>query len=170
MTRVTIQTQTTGLPIGRAILGGLIGSVAMAMWAMAVAGAMGMGFWTPIQLIAATWYGPAAMMHLSGGVILAGLMTHMMMGALLGIILAIAFRVLPGLAPGRARLLGGVVYGLVVWVLMQFVILKVVDPIMASHMTPWAFALGHMMFGIVAAAFLLRQPAAHESLRTVKAS
>ncbi|MGC8488123.1 MAG: hypothetical protein ACP5QO_07865 [Clostridia bacterium] len=168
---MAVRAQTNkGFPVGRAILGGLIGSVVMAMWAMMVAGATGMGFWAPVQLIAATWYGPAAMMHLTGGVIIAGLMTHMMMGAMLGIILAIAFQVIPAFAPGRVRLVWGIVYGLVVWIVMQFAILKAVDPMMASKMTPWAFAMGHMMFGLVAAAFLLTRPTVEAVARSVRAS
>ena len=157
--------ESTGFPIGRAILGGVVGSVVMAMWAMMIAAGMGMGAWAPVQLIAIVWYGPAAMMHLSGGVIVAGLVTHMMMGAMLGIILALAFRIISAIASGRARLVWGIGYGIIVWILSQFVILPGVDPMMASHMPPWAFAMGHMMFGLVAAAFLLTHPVAQSAAR-----
>ena len=146
-------------PLGRAIVGGVIGAVIMAMWAMMVAAVSGVGLWAPVQLIAVVWYGPAAMMHVQAGVVFAGLMTHMMMGAMLGTGLAVLFRVVPQMAASGARLLWGVGYGLIVWLVSQFVALPLVDPTMASHMAPWAFALGHMMFGLVAAAFLARAAA-----------
>lgn len=162
------QPKAEAFPLARAIVGGVIGAVIMAMWAMMVAAAIGMGIWAPVQLIAIVWYGPAAMMHLQAGVIFAGLMTHMMMGAMLGIGLAVLFHVVPQIAPGRARLLWGVGYGLAVWLVSQFVALPLVDPMMASHMAPWAFALGHMMFGLVAAAFLLGRATAPGIARTTR--
>lgn len=121
---------------------------------MIIALLQGMGAWTPVQLITVTWYGPAAMMHATVGVIMAGLITHMMMGAVLGVIFAMALRVL-GLPSGAVRLAWGVLFGLIVWVVNQFLLLAIVDPMMASHMTPWAFAMGHAVFGLVLAAFLL---------------
>ncbi|WP_053960881.1 hypothetical protein [Sulfobacillus thermosulfidooxidans] len=137
----------------RGILGGIVGAVVMAMWAMMVSAFSGMGFWAPVQLIAAVWLGASAM-HLSFGVIILGLMTHMMMGMVLGVVLAVLFRIL-GIPGGMGRLVWGMVYGLVIWVINQFAVLPLIDPLMASHMPPWAFAIAHMMFGIVAAAFLL---------------
>ncbi len=94
------------------------------------------------------------MMHATVGVILIGLMTHMMMGAMLGVVLAGGFAVFR-IPTGSSRLLWGIGYAVVVWIVNQYAILPIVDPLMASHMPPWAFALGHMMFGVVAAAFLL---------------
>lgn len=155
---VQSQSGDAAFPIGRAILGGVAGSVVMAMWAMMVAAISGMGFWAPVQLIAAVWLGSSALMHLSATVILVGLMTHMMMGAILGLVLASIFQVVRT-GPGPVRLVWGMVYSLVVWVLSQYVILPAIDPMMASHMPPWAFALGHLMFGVVTAAFLLYRPA-----------
>lgn len=130
----------------------------MALWAMMIAQVSGMGLWVPVQLIAAVWCGPPAMMHLSAGVVLAGLMTHMMMGAMLGLVLAGLFQVLrTGVGP--TRLWWGMGYGLVVWLLSQFVLLPVANPMVASHRPPWAFALRHLMFGVVTAVFLLSRPA-----------
>lgn len=145
--------------MGRAIVGGVVGAVVMAMWAMIMAAVSGMGFWRPVQLIAAAWLGPSAVMHATGGVIVTGLMTHMMMGAVLGSLLAVMLRVLH-IKAGSSRLVWGMIYGLVVWVVNQFVILPSVDPLLASHMTPWAFALGHVMFGLVTAGFVLGTPRA----------
>lgn len=154
-------TQSNAFPLGRAIVGGLIGSIVMAMWAMMVSLFSGMGFWTPVQLIAATWMGSQAMMHVTVGVILTGLMTHMMMGIMLGIVLAGAFAVFR-IPTGSSRLLWGIGYAIVVWIVNQYAVLPIVDPLMASHMPPWAFALAHMMFGVVAAAFLLHSSVANQ--------
>lgn len=125
----------------------------MAMWAMVVAMVTGMGFWRPVQLIAAAWLGPQAMMNASVSVILVGLMTHMMVGALLGTMGLVILRMVR-IPVGPVRLVWGMLFGLVVWIINQFVILPVVDPMLATHMTPWAFAVGHLMFGVVLAAFL----------------
>ncbi|WP_051351175.1 hypothetical protein [Sulfobacillus thermosulfidooxidans] len=138
---------------GRGILGGIVGAMVMAMWAMMVSALSGMGLWAPVQLIAAVWFGASAM-HLSIGIIIVGIMTHMMMGMVLGVILAILFRFLV-IPRGMGRLVWGMVYGLVIWVINQFAVLPLIDPLMASHMPPWAFAIAHMMFGVVSAAFLL---------------
>ncbi len=135
--------------------GGIVGAIAMAMWAMMIALLSGMGIWTPVQLIAATWFGPAAMMHATVGVIMVGLITHMMMGAVLGVIFVMVLGMLR-ISAGPARLAWGVLFGLIVWVVNQFVLLPIVDPMMASHMAPWAFAMGHAVFGLVLAAFVLR--------------
>jgi len=151
---MTTTQKSAVFPIGQAILGGLVGSIVMAMWAMMVSLFSGMGFWTPVQLIAATWMGSQAMMHVTTSVILTGLMTHMMMGAMLGIVLAGAFAIFR-IPTGPARLLWGMGYAIVVWIVNQYAVLPIIDPMMASHMPPWAFAIGHVMFGVVAAAFIL---------------
>lgn len=155
MTVTTVPAVRT-YPVGRAVVGGLVGAAVMAMWAMIVAALMGMGLWAPVQLIAAAWLGTAAMMHVTVGVILVGLMTHMMMGVVLALILVEAFQLLR-IGFGPVRLLWGMLYGLIVWVVSQFVILPAIDPMMATHMAPWAFAVAHIMFGLVAAAFVLRR-------------
>lgn len=139
---------------GWAILGGLVGAVVMAMWAMIAAALQGMSVWAPVQLIATLALGASAAMHASAGVIMTGLVLHMMTGAVLGLALAGVLFVLR-VRPGGARLIWGMAFGLVVWVVNQFVVLRAVDPLIASHMTWWAFGLGHLMFGVVAAAFLL---------------
>ena len=86
----------------------------MAIWAMMVSLISGMGFWAPVQLIAATWFGPQAMRHMTVRIIVVGLITHMMVGAMLGLVLAglfAAFRI----RSGPSRLLWGIgcaiVYG-----------------------------------------------------------
>jgi hypothetical protein len=129
----------------------------MAMWAMIVAGVMGMSIWFPVQLIAAFWYGPRAITQVCAQVIGVGLMTHMMVGAMLGLILAGGFQLFP-IRPGWWRVLVGVGFGMVVWLVSQYLVLPAVDPLMALHMTAWTFAVGHMIFGIIAALFLLTQP------------
>ncbi len=142
------------VPVGASHCRGVIGA------------ASGMGLWAPVQLIAIVWYGPAAMMHLQAGGVFAGLMTHMMMGAMLGIGLAVLFRVVPQMAASGARLRWGAGYGLVLWLVSHFMALPLVDPMMPSHKAPWAFALGHMMFGPVAAAFLVGAAASHAARTT----
>ncbi|PSR25120.1 MAG: hypothetical protein C7B46_20775 [Sulfobacillus benefaciens] len=137
-----------------AILGGVIGSMVMAIWAMMVSLISGKGFWVPVQLIAATWFGPQAMMHMTVRIIVVGLITHMMVGAMFGLVLAglfVAFRI----RSGPSRLLWGIGCAIGIWIVNQYAILPTIDPMMATHMSPWAFALGHRMFGVNTATFFL---------------
>jgi uncharacterized membrane protein YagU involved in acid resistance len=137
--------RTTHLSVER-MLEGLVGA------AMMVATLLRRGLWAPVQLIAAAGLGAAAMMQVRAGGILVGLMTHMMRGVVLALIVVDAFQLLrPGFGPMR------LLYGLIAGVVSQFVILPVIDPMMATHMAPWAFAVAHIMFGLVAAAFVLRR-------------
>lgn len=146
-------------PITRAVGGGLIGSAVMAMWAMVVSAGSGMGFWTPAQLIAAVWVGSSAMAHVAAGIVVVGMMTHMMMGIILAIIMAAGFQIFR-IAAGPTRLAWGAGYAIIVWMVNQFAVLPAIDPVMASQMPAWAFAIGHMLFGVTAAAFLLNRPPA----------
>ncbi len=142
----------------RAALAGLAGAVVMAMWAMMAAAVMGRSLFAPVQLIAAVWYGPAAM-HLTAHVLLAGLATHMMVGIVLGMMLALAFAV-GRIVPGPVRLAWGMGFGLAAWLVSQFAVLPALDPLMAQNMAIGVFALGHVMFGVVTAWMLLRTPGA----------
>jgi hypothetical protein len=131
-------------------LGGMAGGAMMAMWSMLVLWLTGVGFWTPLNLIAHTlWRGAPLGATFSWGGLVLGMVVHMMMAALLGMVFAVLASRLPA---GRAAVLGaGMVYGVVVWLLAQYVIWPLVDAAAAQAFTPWVFAVGHVLYGMVTA-------------------
>lgn len=139
-------------------LAGLVGGVVMAMWSMVVLAATRAGFWTPVNLIAHTiWRGAPTDGSFRVGALLLGLMVHMVMSVAFGVVLATLATRLAGTLP--ALLAAGMTFGLVLWLVNQYVIWPAIDETAAQAFTPWVFAIGHLMFGLVAAVLLGRQPA-----------
>jgi uncharacterized membrane protein YagU involved in acid resistance len=104
----------------------------------------------PLNLIAHTlWRGAPLGATFSWGALVLGMVVHMMMATLLGMVFAVAAgRYLTS----RTSLLGaGMVYGVVVWLLMQYVIWPLVDDAAAQAFTAWVFAVGHLLYGVVTA-------------------
>jgi hypothetical protein len=141
-----------GIVLG-GIISGVIAGIVMAMFAMGYAAMMGMGLLTPLRLIGATLFGVDAL--IGGGIVLmASLIIHMMVSAVLGIIFA---ALLPRTAgAGKAAILG-VVYGIVVWAVNTYITLPIVNPTMSARIPimAGAFWFEHVLFG----AFLGTAPA-----------
>lgn len=151
---------TRSLPALGAV-GGLLGGMVMAMWSMIVMWLIGVGFWTPINLMAHTfWEGAPTDATFSAGALVLGAVVHMMMSIILGLVLGLlASWTEPG--PG-VLLAGGMAFGIMLWLFNQFGVWPLIDEIAAEAFTPWVFAVGHLMFGLVAAGALLpalRSPA-----------
>ncbi len=96
----------------------------------------------------------------SGGALVLGAVIHMMMSIVMGLVLAL---LVYGAKPGPAVLLvGGMMYGIGLWLFNHYAIWTAIDEIAAEAFTPWVFAVGHLMYGVVAAGALLpalRSPA-----------
>jgi hypothetical protein len=138
-------------------LAGLLGGVVMAMWSMVVLAATGVGFWASVNLIAHTvWRGAPTDGSFSIAALLLGLMVHMGMSVVFGVILATLVGRLAGTLPA---VVAGMTFGLVLWLVNQYVIWPAIDETTAQAFTPWVLAVGHLMFGLVAAALITRQPA-----------
>lgn len=148
---------TRSLPALGAV-GGLVAGMVMAMWSMIVMWLTGEGFWVPLNLIAHTfWEGAPTDATFSAAAMILGAVVHMMMSIILGLALALlAHWTKPG--PG-VLLAGGMVFGIVVWLVNQYAVWPAIDMIAAEQFTPWVFAVGHLMYGLVAAGALL--PAQH---------
>lgn len=157
---------TGGLGVG--ILAGLLGAVAMGIYAMvAHLTYKGAGFFTPLYHIAATFTDPKSMevsmreamagrdFYFEAGPAMLGLAVHMMTGAAWGALFGVV-------ALGLARLgavVAGVVYGAVVFLVMSFVVLPVAADLFdggppisdMAEMSGWGtFAIEHLIFGLVA--------------------
>ncbi len=129
------------------IVAGVGGGVLMGIWLMLVTAAGGMGFLAPLKLIAATFYGQNAMT--GGGVVaLAGLVLHVIVSLVFGVIFAVLIiRAAPAIGPSWGS---AILYGAVTWALMTFVVLPVVDPLMRSTVAtmPLAWFAAHILYGV----------------------
>ncbi|WP_419993523.1 hypothetical protein [Streptomyces boninensis] len=138
------------MAIRSGVIGGILGGLAMAAWAMVLLGLTGSGWLTPLNLIAHTWWRDAP---LDGAVslpaILIGLVTHVLVAMFFGILIAtLAFRFT------RARSLviaAGTLMASGIWIVMQFGIWHAIDPVAAAGFTPWIMATAHLLFGMMAA-------------------
>lgn len=132
-------------------IGGLLGGVVMAMWSMIVLAIIGEGFWTPVNLIAHTiWSGAPLDGAFSWGALLLGLAVHMMVSIGLGVAFAVAAQFAGRLAGSRTMVLGGgMVFGIAVWLVNQYLIWPALDSAASDAFTPWVFAIAHLMYGAV---------------------
>lgn len=142
----------------RTIVAGLIASIAMGMIEMVYEAVAGDGFWSPITYIGATVLRglqslqPPVGFHFWGVVL--GLMGHMMNSVILTWIFTslIARRI----GARGALLVTGAIYGLVVFFVMWYVVVPVVDAVMLN-LNATVFALAHVVWGAVLAALLAAQ-------------
>ena len=163
------QVTRTGRIAATGALAGMAGAAAMAMYAMVVAGAVKhTGYLTPLYHIASSFVGGSAMMHsmasamtgsgfyFGAGPALLGLVVHMMMGAMTGMIFAIAITRRP--VPSALILAAGAAFGMLVLVVNSFVVLPIAAKVFGggepiAHMgrvVGWThFAVEHLIYGMV---------------------
>ncbi len=138
--------------IGAGTGAGIIGGIVMAAFAMMYAGAMGMGFWTPLRLIAASTNGVDALIG-GGGILLWGLMIHMVTAAVWGVIFAV---VLPRRTSAGAGFGWGIGFGIVVWAVMTFIGLPLVNSTMQARISlmQGSWFIEHLLYGAVTGALI----------------
>jgi hypothetical protein len=152
-------------PISAGIWGGLSGSVAIAVLAIAYGLASQNSIWYPINLLAAGFF-PASMsastaqldaFHLD--VLLVAIPIHLITSLLVGLLYGAMLPMLPR----RPILLGGIIAPLM-WTGLIHGILGVVDPAL-NHRIQWVwFVISQMGFGIVAGIVVSRT----EKIRTTQ--
>jgi uncharacterized membrane protein YagU involved in acid resistance len=144
-------------------LPGLIGGLVFAMWAMVV-GLFTSTLWAPPQGIAQSIGIGTAGHNFQLVPLLVGLMGHMMNSIVLGVIFVAIARAIR--VQGIAAVVGGMVYGAIVYVAMFWVVLRgVLSSTSASFLSAnpeWSWIAGHLMFGVVLGAI-----AAYGPLRTL---
>ncbi|HWA87132.1 MAG TPA: hypothetical protein VG710_12965 [Opitutus sp.] len=125
-------------------ISGCIGGIAMALFAMIRSSHAGLGFWLPMQQIAATFYGVEALL---GGPVstFIGSVAHLIVASLIG---ALSASILVR-ARGAAAIWLGLSVGVIAWFVMTFLVLPWADQAMRERITliaGWWFA-DHLVFG-----------------------
>jgi hypothetical protein len=133
-----------GVPVG------IVAGVVMAVWSMIALWLTGSGFWTPLNLIAHTFYRSAPLnATFSAPATVIGLAVHITVASVFGTAIAAIAQRLPG---ARSLVIaGGIVFTAVVWPVMQYGIWYQIDESAAEGFTDWVFAVAHLIFGLVAA-------------------
>lgn len=130
-------------------ISGIIAGLVMAVVLMIHSQFIGNGFFTPVLAIAGTFFGVSA---LAGGfgTVLTGLILHVIVSAVLGIIFAMIVN--PETSSGYA-FFGGLVFGIAVWAVMTYLVLPWANPVMRSEvlMHPGMWAFCHLVYGGVLA-------------------
>jgi hypothetical protein len=125
-------------------LSGLFAAVVMALFLMLFASREG-DMWQPIKMVAATVLGERAIQGSGFQAIpvFLGMGIHLTMGVILGVFFAwLGGYLTMGVAMGW-----GLIFGLAVWVIMQFGLLPVLNPWMATLPTA-SLAISHALFGL----------------------
>jgi hypothetical protein len=142
--------------IGKAALSGLVGGAVMATYLTVVMGLTGRGFFTPINLVAATL--PPFRPVISGFLPMAavsGLLGHAAISALWGIALGfVSRRLFPNLFRGAwSQVSAGLALGFFAWAVTGLRIGPDIDP--ALRMLPASHAfIAHLCFGLATATVL----------------
>jgi uncharacterized OsmC-like protein len=133
-----------------AAIGGVLGGVMMAVWLMFILWLTGIGFWTLLNLITNTfWRSVPLDAKFNLWAVIIGLVAHVVVSFIFGSLIALAAWLLPG---SRSLIIAsGALFGPVIWVVMQYGIWRAVDPAAAQIITPWVFAVAHLIFGVLAA-------------------
>lgn len=127
------------------IVSGLIAGLVMALVMMGHSSSAGMGFWTPMKSIAATWMGVNALVGGFWTVVL-GLASHFVCAAFWGAIFSSLIWRREAVA---AAFWEGLVYGVAVWLIMTYIGLPIFDQTMMPRvgMMPGWWFYDHLIYG-----------------------
>ena len=119
---------------GRAVIGGLVGTVVMTLVGLFVAPMMGIPKMNPAAMLAGQM----------GGNVAAGWVAHFMIGTVLAVIYAFVAPRIPG-----APWLRGAIYGIAPWLLMQLAVIPMMGmPVFSgSIVLAMGSLVGHLVYG-----------------------
>ncbi len=136
------------MSIQRVVLAGLIASLVLAMLEMLYGAITGIGFWSPVVFITATivrsLQSVGTPVEFQPVPVLLGLMGHMMNSVILAFVFS--WLIAPRLGSVTALAVGGAAYGLLVFVVMWFGVVPLVDPVMLQ-LNALVFVISHVMWG-----------------------
>jgi hypothetical protein len=126
------------------VVAGLIAGLVMAVAAMFFALLMGQEIWTPLKMVGITIVDDAwiAQTGFYATPVLTGLILYLVFGGVFGAIFSyFGGRLSVASAAGR-----GIIYGLALWVFMQFILLPIANPTLADTAV-FPFALSFVIYG-----------------------
>jgi hypothetical protein len=128
------------------IAAGTAGGLLMGLWAMAHAALEGFGVLFPLQLIAATFDGPAALVG-GLGAAAAGLCLHLLVSVAVGVLFA---AIVDRDATFGVALVGGTALALTALMVLTFAVVPLVNPTMQPRIgaTPGSWFVQHLIFGV----------------------
>ncbi len=141
-----MEKRTSGLS-SQTLAIGIIAGMVYGMMEMVIEAIIGHGFWSPLRYIASVFtLGQDTDPSFSLIPVFIGLMGHMMNSVIFGLIFALW---ISQIISGRFGLaLTGMAYAAVIFFLMWFLILPVIDPAM-KLVNGVGFLLSHLMYGLV---------------------
>lgn len=146
MARTKIRTthDTKRSVVGPGIGAGIVAAIVMGLFAMIVAAVRGAGFWAPMQLIGALYMGADIAQYEFWSAVL-GIGTHLVVGAVFGVVFAALMRRVT--SPG-VQIAAGLAYGAIVFLVMTYLVLPWANPVMFSAIDAGWFFLYHLAFGL----------------------
>lgn len=129
------------------IIAGLIAGAIMAAIAMMLMPTVGRTMLAPVKLMAGLFEGEAAVDGGMGTVLL-GAMIHMVMSAVFGLIGGLIAQAAGWTSLGTL-IVAGIIWAIILFLVNQYITLRIVDPVMAARMPPPAFLASHIGYGVV---------------------
>lgn len=144
------------LTVRQGVLAGLLATLAMAAVVMLASGATNHGLWTPVNAPGAFVTGANSVPgEFAGGLSIAGMITMLALGALLGALYATAQE--PVDSPSVMAI--ALYYGFFVWFVATFIVMLWLNPPVQQVWRQWYILAGHLAFGaVLGAAAVLRNP------------
>ncbi len=159
-TMETRQRADTGWWAKQGAIGGIIAGLVFAMFEMVMAALLNGAFFGPLRMIGAIVLGREALQpsYPLLTAIVVGLVVHMMLSAIYGIVFALIVAAVPALASSPAALIAAAsVYGLVLWLVNFYVVAPLADWVWFTQSNPVVQFIAHtVMFGAVLGVYLER--------------
>ncbi len=136
-------------------IGGVVAGAMMAVAEMVWSAAAGMGFWMPLQMMASVPIGKMPPEIGLGTAIPLGMMTHMVMSMMFGIVFAIVVYAVPALRSRATLLASATVYGFMLWAMNFFIVAPILGrPWFAESDSVQQVVSHAMFFGTVLGLYL----------------
>jgi hypothetical protein len=147
-------------PYRAGIIGGFLGGIGMAIVAMATVPFIGHSIWFPINLVAAavlrnlqTPPSPETLDQFMPLALIVGLVIHLLLSTLVGTLFALLLPTMPGSA-----FIWSLITGPILWAIVNFVALPLVNPIMSQRVDTTSFIIAHVVYSLVLGWWVARYP------------
>jgi hypothetical protein len=133
------------------VVGGFLAGLGMAAVFMLGSLLIGRSVTYPLALIGHAFQSYSAVPDMSGNVVMRGLLIHLSMSVISGLI----FSAIASLFPRVRNLwLWGTLYAVAIWGIDQMGALRALDPTMAVHFNQVLFLISHVVYGAVLGAYV----------------